>query len=162
VLTAGRIGSAKARPSISQFFETGIVVSLYEFLLMNPSLAHLEIRHENPYVAKTKPEQVDIWIRSPKGGAAAVIEAGDFTPGKVKSDAAKMRRLNPKGNNWVLALFRDEHAADPWSRLTYCRGRKGSLKGCHLGLDEGMVRTFSIRMPNQPPVHFGFALIRVK
>ncbi len=162
VLTAGRQGSKKAQIDISSFFETGIVVALFEFLLMTPALAHLEIRHENPYRATTKPEQVDLWIRAPTGGRAVVIEAGDFSPGKVKNDAKKMRRLNRNGTNWFLALFRDYHAAAPWARINSCRRRKGSLKGCHLGLDEKFVRSIVIRLPGRDPIHFGYALIRVE
>lgn len=131
VLTAGRQGSKKYKPTISSFYETGIVVALYEFLLMSPDLSHLEIRHENPYSATTRPLQVDLWIRPPNGGRPTLIEAGDFSPGKVKADAKKMRSLNKKGNNWFLAFFRDEpHSREPWAKLQQAKRRKGSLKYC--------------------------------
>ena len=53
VLTGGREGSKKHHPTIESFYETGIVVSLFEFLHTSPNLAHLEIRHENPYRGTT-------------------------------------------------------------------------------------------------------------
>jgi hypothetical protein len=161
VLSGGRKGSAKHRPKISNIFETRIVVAIYEFLLMSPDLAHLEIRHENPYQAKTRPEQVDIWIRPLNGGHAHIIECGDFTAGKVKSDAEKMRRLNPKGTNWFLAFFREGDAAqNPWDELCRCRNRKGALKRTRVIEEEKFTRSISIRLPNEV-IHFGFALIRV-
>ena len=46
VLTSGRKGSTKYRPTVNTFYETGIVTALYEHLLMSPILQHLEIRHE--------------------------------------------------------------------------------------------------------------------
>jgi hypothetical protein len=161
VLTGGRQGSQKHKPTIATFFETGLVVAIYEFLLMNPALAHLEILHERPYPSATRPEQVDLWIRAPTGGRAVLIEAGDFTPKKVKDDAKKMRRLNPRGTNWILAFFRDHHASQPWPRLRSCRRRKGSLKGCHVDMSEEMTESFSIKLPGQPIIHFGYSLIRV-
>jgi hypothetical protein len=139
-----------------------LVVALYEFLLMSPDLAHLEISHEVPYPATTKPEQVDLWIRPPNGGHPTLIECGDFSPLKVKADARKMRRLNPKGTNWFLAFFRDDnHATDPWKRLKSCRSRKGSLKGKHLGMEEKFTRSFLIKLPKLE-IPFGWAMIRVK
>ncbi len=162
VLTGGRKGSLRHKPTIESFFETGIVVAIYEFLLMSPELSHLEIRHEMPYSATTRPEQVDLWIRPPNGGRAHLIEAGDFSPKKLKDDASKMRRLNPKGTNWFLGFFRQEpHSSDPWGRLVSCRRRKGSLKGTRIELDRRLVRSFTIRLPGQPDVHFGFALVRI-
>lgn len=163
VLTAGRAGSQKYKPTVKSFYETGLVVAIYEFLLMSPELAHLEIRHENPYPSKTKPEQVDLWIKPPNGGYAHVIEAGDFSPHKLKSDASKMRRLNPSGYNWFLAFFREEpHCRDPWRRLMECRRRRGSLKYARLTFDQRMVGSFSLRLPGMSEVFFGYGLIRVK
>ena len=161
VLTAGRPGSQKHKPTFSTYYETGLVVALYEFLLMSPDLAHLEISHERSYQARTRPEQVDIWIKPPNGGHPTLIECGDFAPAKVKADARKMRRLNPNGINWFLAFFRDDwHAKNPWARLKYCRSRKGSLKGMHLALEEKFTGTFAINLPQQE-IHFGWAMIRV-
>jgi len=176
VLSGSRHGVESRKPRIDKFFETGLVVAIFEYLLMLPSLAHLEICHEKPYRKKTRPEQVDIWIRSIKGGTDMLIEAGDFTPGKLKDDAAKMRRLNPTGQNWFLAFFReqpkggqtDAASQNPEKKLRNCRSRKGSLKGCHLALDKNdvdegnlLIGHFAITLPGQPMVHFGYALVRV-
>jgi hypothetical protein len=162
LLATGRPGSKKRAPSITNYYETGLVVSLYEFLLMSPDLAHLEISHEVKYEKKTRPEQVDLWIKPVNGGHPTLIECGDFTPGKVKADAKKMRRLNPNGTNWFLAFFRDDETAkDPWSKLKYCRGRKDSLKGKQLGLEQRFTGSFSITLPKET-IHFGWSMIRIK
>jgi hypothetical protein len=39
VLTEGRAGKAKAKPTISSFYETGIVNSLYSMILMSPKFS---------------------------------------------------------------------------------------------------------------------------
>lgn len=162
ILSGGRKGSKKHQVTIQSFYETGIVVSLFEFLLMSPDLAHLEIRHENPYVGTTRPFQVDLWIRPPNGGYPHLIEAGDFTPGKLKSDAKKMRSLNKKGANWFLGFFRDEpDSGDPWKKVMQARKRKSSLKGIHLGLDSKLSGSFEIKLPGRTPIKFGYALIRI-
>src|ERR1039458_9790142 len=109
VLVGGRPGSQKRKPNITNYYETGLVVAIYEFLLMSPDLAHLEICHEKSYQATTKPQQVDIWIKPVNGGIETLIECGDFSPHKVKDDAKKMRRLNPRGVNWFLAFFREQN-----------------------------------------------------
>jgi hypothetical protein len=171
VLTGGRKGSEKHKPTIERIYETALVKALYEFMLMSPDLAHLDIRHEMKSPATTRPEQVDIWIRLPKGGRAHIIECGDFTPGKLKSDAAKMRRLNKKGINWFLAFFRDQPdptnpAAEadskaPWDKLDKCRRRKDSLKGLRIDTDKRCTKSFVIELPGQK-IFFGFSLIRIK
>lgn len=162
VLSSGRPGSRKRQPKISTYYETGLVVALYEFLLMSPDLAHLEVSHEVKYGGKTKPEQVDLWIRPTNGGRPTLIECGDFAPGKVKDDAKKMRRLNSNGTNWFLAFFRDDkNAEDPWKKLKQCRNRKGSLKGKHLGIDKKFTNHFVIKLPKQS-IHFGWSMVRVK
>lgn len=162
VLASGRPGSVHRKPTMATYYETGLVVAIYEFLLMSPELAHLEISHEVKYKKKTKPEQVDLWIHPRNGGYATLIECGDFTPGKVKSDAKKMRRLNPKGTNWFLAFFRDDESAkNPWRKLKDCRSRKKSLKGKHLDMSEEFTRHFEISLPNQK-INFGWAMIKVK
>lgn len=172
ILTGGRQGSKKHRPSIEKYFETGLVTALYEYLLMSPTLSHLEIRHENPYGKKTRPEQIDLWIRHPppSAGPATAIECGDFTPGKLKHDASKLRRLNGNGTNWFLAFFReqptpnkpDPPSVDPYKALSQCRKRKGSLKGVRVTIDKRMTKSFRISLPDQADIIFGFSLIRVK
>jgi len=161
VLTGGRKGSQKHKPTIKSFYETGLVVSIYEFLLMSPSLAHLEIRHEMPYRATTRPEQVDLWIRPPNGGREHLIECGDFSPSKLKNDAAKMRRLNLQGTNWFLAFFREPPDSEaPWQKLCQCRIRRGSLKGLHIQLDKRLTGAFKIELPGLT-IPFGYSLIRI-
>jgi hypothetical protein len=171
VLTGGRQGSEKHKPTIERIYETALVKALYEFMLMSPDLAHLDIRHEMKSPATTRPEQVDIWIRLPKGGRAHIIECGDFTPGKLKSDAKKMRRLNKKGINCFLAFFRNQPdpanpaaKADsqiPLETLEKCRRRKDSLKGLRIDTDKRCTKSFVIELPGQN-IHFGCSLIRIK
>lgn len=66
VLTTGRTGSKNFQPTVMSFYETGLVTSLYEQLLMSPALRNYEIRHEMPYrtpgVVGTS-KRVDIWLR---------------------------------------------------------------------------------------------------
>ena len=172
ILTGGRHGSRKHRPSIEKYFETGIVTAIYEHLLMSPTISHLEVRHENPYTKKTRPEQIDLWIRHPppNAGPATAIECGDFTPGKLKDDASKLRRLNRNGTNWFLAFFREQPTSkkqnpsslNPYDALIQCRGRKGSLKRVRITIDKRMTKTFRISLPEQDDLIFGFSLVRVK
>ncbi len=162
LLTGARPGSQKRKPTISNYYETGLVVALYEFLLMAPKLAHLEICHERAYKGKTKPEQVDLSIQPVNGGRVTLIECGDFSPKKVKDDVSKMRRLNPDGTNWFLAFFRDQKTAcDPWKKIQECRGRKGSLKGVRIELAKKFCDSFTIELPDST-ICFGFALIKAK
>lgn len=162
VLTGGRPGSQKRKPTIENYYETGLVVALYEFLLMAPDLVHLEICHERAFNGNTKPEQVDLSIQAVNGGRVTLIECGDFSPKKVKDDVRKMRRLNPDGTNWFLAFFRDPAtASDPWKKIRVCRGRKRSLKGVHIELAEKFCDHFTIKLPNSA-ITFGFALIKAK
>ncbi len=172
VLTGGRAGSVRHKPSIEKYYETGLVVAIYEFLLMSPDLAHLEIRHENPYRATTRPEQVDLWIRhpAPNAGPAHCIECGDFARSKLKKDASKLRRVNRNGTNWFLAFFREQPTTDkpnpptldPYNDLTQRKKRKtqGGLKGKHIEFDPRFARHFEFDLPRSH-VHFGFALIKV-
>lgn len=161
ILTGGRDGSKKYKPTVKSFYETGLVVAIFEFLLMSPRLSKLEIRHEMPHVAKTRPEQTDLWVRPPHGGREHLIECGDFSPSKLKSDATKMRRLNKKGTNWFLAFFRQlPDSRDPWSKLKQCRNRKSSLKGLRIELDQGLTGTFKIKLPGET-IDFGYSLIRI-
>ena len=116
VLTSDRAGSAKFHPTVSTFYETGLVTSLYEQLLMSPVLQHLEIRHEMPYHSPGAgaPPRVDLWMRPVNGGYPHLIEAGDFGVGKVHSDLRKIAPFNRNGSNWFLAFFREPNdAADP-------------------------------------------------
>lgn len=55
VLTDGRAGSSRYKPNVGTFYETSLVTSLYEHLLMDPELSHLEVRHEMAFHS-TSPE----------------------------------------------------------------------------------------------------------
>lgn len=166
VLSAYRAGSALYRPSIASFYETGLVTSLYEHLLMSPVLAHLEIRHEMPYASPGAgaPERVDIWIRPPTGGYPHLIEAGDFGVGKVHRDLAKAARLNPRGSNWFLAFFRgDTNAArDPVGKLEASFSRTNGLDANRVAFDERLAVSFEVYSPDGAHLPFGAAMLRAR
>lgn len=166
VLTSGREGSAKYRPTANTFFETGIVTALYEHLLMSPKLQHLEIRHEMPYPGTLgAPKQVDLWLRPVNGGHPTLIEAGDFSVGKVHQDIAKIAAINPNGTNWFLAFFRDPKKTtpgDPWRVLTDSFARANGLDGDLVEADQDLVDHFEVYRPTGNHDTFGFALLRGK
>ena len=66
----------------------------------------------------------------------------------------------------LLAFFRGDDAEgitaakEPWKKLIASRKRKGSLKGCHIGLDQKFTNSFVIKLPKSES-HFGYSLIRV-
>lgn len=161
VLTSGRAGSARFKPTVATFYETGLVTALYEQLLMSPTLNHLEIRHEMPYQGPVgAPKQVDLWLRHLNGAHPQLIEAGDFGVGKVHTDLAKIATLNPHGANWFLAFFRSDGAADPWSVISKSLGRKNGLDTARVGADQRLVTSFTVYRPNGQPDTFGAALLR--
>ena len=164
VLTTDRRGSRRFKPSISTFFETGLVTSLYEQLLMSPRLSHLDVRHEMPFsaAAKGRQRQVDIWLRPVVGGYAHCVEAGDFSVGKAHSDARKLQILNPRGSNWFLAFFRHpEDADDPFSKIQRSFGRQNGLDPHLVTADEKLTRAFQVYLPNGSHDPFGFSLFKV-
>ena len=164
ILTTDRKGSAKAKPSVATFYETGIVTSLYEAMLMSAVLSNYDIRHEEPYKTPGKrgaPKQVDLWLRPHNGGIPILIEAGDFSPGKVHRDLAKLKKLNPKGTNWFLAFFRKTpKSADPLLELTRSYKRKGGLNAKKVKVENVLVMSFDVFRPNGTPDKFGVALLR--
>lgn len=162
VLTTGRMGSAIYKPTVATLYETGLVSSLYEHLLMDPRLSHLEIRHEMPYPgAVGAPKQVDLWIRPPYGGYAHLIEAGDFGLGKVHDDLAKISALNPNGANWFLAFFRGANStADPWSVISKSLTRKNGLDPKRVRSHEKLCGSFTVFRPDGTSDMFGYALLR--
>jgi len=164
VLTAQRTGSKHYRLSITNFFETGFVTCLYEQLLMSPVFAHLEVRHEMPHQtgAVGRPEQSDLWVRAFNGGAYHLIEVGYYSVGKVHSDAKKMKKNNPTGPNWFLALFTDQaEAKDPWSVIQSSCKRKNGLDSSLIQTDQRLVVSFEVYRPNAQPDFFGAALFKV-
>lgn len=165
VLTTGRQGSKEYQPTVATFYETGVVTAIYEHLLMSPLLAHLEIRHEMDYKL-TKgtgaPKQVDLWLRPPGGGYAHLIEAGDFTPGKVNRDLKKIQKLNPSGANWFLAFFRHVKVGsqDPWARIQKCFENKRGLDPAVATISQDLTGSFLVYRPDGNHDSFGFALFR--
>lgn len=163
ILTTDRPGSKKHRPTVSTFYETGLVTALYEALLMSPVLAHLEIRHEMGFKVSTgvgAPKQVDLWLRPRNGGWPTMIEAGDFGVGKVHKDLKKLKQLNPKGNNWFLAFFRSGSAAgDPLLELEKSFSRKNGLDETRVEMSRSLVRSFDVFRPNATPDKFAVALL---
>lgn len=165
ILTTGRKGSAKHKPTVATFYETGLVTALYEALLMSPALAHLDIRHEMPFkegTGKGAPKRVDLWLRAHNGGTPTMIEAGDFEPAKVHSDLGKLTKIDPKATRWFLAFFRDlPAAATPLEVLEKSFSRKGGgLDSKQVELDEALVRSFEVYRPGALPDKFGVALLR--
>lgn len=164
ILTTGRRGSVKHQPTVATFYETGIVTALYEALLMSPVLAHLDIRHEMAFKltqGRGAPKQVDLWLRPHNGGHPLMIEAGDFTAGKVHRDLAKLKALNPDGTNWFLAFFRDPSTAEaPLQELQRSFGRRNGLDSSKVKMESALVRTFDVYRPGAAPDKFGVALLR--
>jgi len=164
-LTAGRLGSKQFAPTVGSFYETGIVTMLYEHLLMSPVLASYEIRHEMPYRTGGvgSPPRVDLWLRPVAGGLPYLIEAGDFTIGKVHTDLAKIGRLNPTGQNWFLAFFRkgdNIDPSDPWGTIQRSMNRANGLDSSRVGADQRLVTSFEVYRPNGEHDVFGAALLR--
>ena len=167
ILTAERKGSAVHKPSVSTFYETGIVTALYEALLMNPALAHLEIRHEMAYKTgsgKGAPRQVDLWLRPYNGGNPTMIEAGDFSAPKVHRDLKKLKALNPKGANWFLAFFRKApDSANPWGAIRKSLAQPTSgLDASIVAAESRLTRSFTVFRPGANGEAFGVSLLRGK
>lgn len=166
ILTTDRPGSKKHQPTVSTFYETGLVTALYEALLMSPMLAHLEIRHEMSFEklqGRGAPKRVDLWLRPHNGGRAIMIEVGDFGVKKVHSDLAKLKVLNPKGTIWFLAFFRKEPAAaNPYCELKKSFDRGNGLDTAKVIMSKPLVRSFDVYRPNSKPDKFGAALLRGK
>jgi len=164
VLTTERAGSAKYKPTVATFYETGLVTAVYEHLLMSPTLAHLEIRHEMPYRgAIGAPKRVDLWLRPPKGGYQHLIEAGDFTVKKVHADLKKATSLNPSGANWFLAFFRGEEAGtEPADLIAASLKRRNGLKAKVVKFNPALSVRFKVYRPDGTSDWFGAALLRAK
>lgn len=168
VLTSGREGSARYRPTVNTFYETGIVTALYEHLLMSPKLQHLEIRHEMSYKKKGQlgaPKRVDLWLRHIDGARPVLIEAGDFAVGKVHEDLAKITAINTTGTNWFLAFFRDPektNPGDPWNVIQNSFQHGAGLDPAKVEADQSLVTHFEVYRPTGNHDTFGVALLRGK
>jgi hypothetical protein len=166
VLTSGREGSAKYRPTVNTFYETGIVTAPYEHLLMSPLLQHMEIRHEMPYHGPIgAPRRVDLWLRPVNGGLPHLVEAGDFAVGKVHGDLAKIASINPNGKNWFLAFFRDPEKTkpgDPWDVIQKSFQHGAGLDPNEVEADQDLTTHFEVYRPTGNHDTFGVALLRGK
>jgi hypothetical protein len=164
ILTTDRPGASKAKPTVATFYETGIVTCLYEALFMSAVLAHYDIRHEESFKnpkGRGAPKQVDLWLRPCNGGDPMMIEAGDFSVGKVHRDLAKLKLLNSDGTNWFLAFFRTSPvSADPLKELNRSFSRKNGLDKKRVRLHPSLVRSFDVFRPNSLPDKFGVALLQ--
>jgi hypothetical protein len=165
VLSTWRPGSKKWKPTVESFYETGLVTAIYEQLLMSPALAHLDIRHEMEYQGpKGAPKQVDLWFRQLTGGHPTLMEAGDWSVGKVHEDIKKIKRLNPKGYNWFLAFFRKNanQARNPFATLETSSQRTGGLDLTKVKIDRRLTGFFEVYRPDGNHDPFGFALIKAR
>ena len=164
VLTAGREGSEKFKPTISDFYETGIVTVLYEHLLMTPLLQHMDIRHEMPYPGSGRgaPKKVDLWMRPFNGGDPHLIEAGDFAVGKVHNDIKKLETITDRGARWFLAFFRDETAVDPWKTIQDSFKRGNGLDANKVEAQQSLTGTFQVYRPDGNHDNFGYSLFKGK
>lgn len=162
VLTTGRRGSKKYRPTVMDFYETGIVSVLYEHMLMTPSLQHMDIRHEMPYPGPGRgaPRRVDLWLRPFNGGYPHLIEAGDFSVGKVHSDIKKIIGVAANGGHWFLAFFRQVIPTDPWQEIKASYRRKNGLNHNLVGAKKSLTGTFQVYRPDGQHDTFGFALLK--
>ena len=163
VLTTDRLGSSQFKPTVATFYETGLVTSLYEHLLMSPTLAHLDIRHEMPFPGIAgRPKPVDLWLRPANGGFAHCVEAGDFGVRKAHADAAKLRKINPKGSNWFLAFFRGRaEALDPCATLDASFQRANKLNHKIVEFDKHLTSSFKVYCLNGVHDSFGYSLLKI-
>ncbi len=134
---------------------------------MSPALANQDIRHEMPDKrlpgAKGASKQVDLWLRPHNGGKPTMIEAGDFSVRKVHRDLDKIRKMNPKGQNWFLAFFRTEpQASDPKSYVTRTFKRKNGLSAKKIHQTRVLYHTFNIYKSKGRYETFGLAMFQRK
>ena len=167
LLTHGRPGSEHSKLEVSTLFETGLVTSLYEYLLMSPVFHDYEIRREWKIRtgAKQRPKQIDLWLRPVKGGRPYLIEAGDFTPGKAKDDLNKLHTYNPSAYHYFLAFFRDipDQAKSPFDTLNKSAKRKtNGLDTSCVDYDEKYCATFEVYTSQDRKEDFGYALLKRK
>ncbi len=169
VLTTGRLGAKKHQPDITTFYETGLVGSLFEHLLMSPRLRSYDIRWEMP-LTKGKlgaPPRVDLWLRPAGGHRPTFIEAGDFAKKKVEDDCAKMKKHNghPKAQNWFLAFFRTDVGENKeWiqEKLDRSFRHANGLDPAKVESHESLMRVFTVQRTNGEHERFGYAMLRAR
>jgi hypothetical protein len=167
LLTHGRPGSVHSKLEVSTLFETGLVTSLYEYLLMSPVFREYEIRREWKVKtgAKCRPKQIDLWLRPLKGGRPYLIEAGDFTPAKAKQDLNKVYAYDPKAYHYFLAFFRDKpaQAKAPFDALRKSADRQSNgLDTCVVDYNAKYCGSFEVFTSQDRKEAFGYALLRRK
>jgi hypothetical protein len=166
LLTHNRPGSAHSRLEVATLFETGIVTSLYEHMLMSPSLREYEIRREWKIRtgARQRPEQIDLWLRPKGGGRPFLVEVGDYTAAKAKHDLNKCHTHDPNAYCWFLALFRDKpnEARDPFGKLTRSASNRRGLDTTIIDFDKKYCGTFELFTAPDRKEDFGFALLKRK
>lgn len=187
VLTEGRAGKEKAKPTISSFYETSIVQSLYSMILMSPKFSDWDIRIEEKHVVESRDQWVDLWLRMNGGGKPVRIEVGDFSVAKVNDDAKKLKDIHKtiaSRSSWILSIVRNlgsrvdgnkrynskkSSGKRPTSRkgalvsiVTSALKRKGSLDGSLIDFDDRLTRVFEIYRPEGKNEVVGVVLFRVK
>lgn len=156
-LTTFRPGSKKYKPSALNIFETTFAQSIYEHLLMAPSIGHLDLRREVPCGR----ERVDLWIRNEHGGKAHFIEVGFYSKDKIEGDLTKLKRLKPKEFRWILALFRGKNAKEhPNITVPKSLKRKNGLNSKLMTFNPEHSGYFDIYRPGKAGDPFGYALIK--
>lgn len=166
VLSSWRAGSKKWKPRVEKLFETGLVTSLYEQMLMCSALSQLDIRREMNEWSDPKCDiRADLWLRNLGGGLPLIIQAGDFAPTKVHDDLGKARKVNPDGHNWFLAFFRHDQAKAkvPWQTVEKSFKRKfEGLDSKQVAAAEKLCGTFEVYRPDGEHQSFGYALLKAK
>lgn len=167
LLTHGRPGSKESKLEVKTLFETGLVTSLYEYMLMSPVFRDYEIRREWQIRdgKKQRPKQIDLWLRPVMGGRPFLIEVGDYTPGKVKHDLNKTFAHDAKATHYFLAFFRDteKHATNPFDVIEKSAIRKSKpLDISIIEYDKKYCSTFEVFTSSDRKEHFGYALFKRK
>ncbi len=167
LLSYGRHGSIDSQLEVSTLFETGLVTSLYEYVLMSPVFRDYEIRREWKIKdgKKQRPKQIDLWLRPVKGGRPFLIEVGDYTPAKVKHDLNKTYSHDAHATHYFLAFFRDTetHATKPFDVIEKSVKRKTKpLDISLIEYDKKYCDTFEVYTSANRREHFGYALFKRK
>ena len=156
-LTTYRPGSKKYKPSVLNLYETTFAHSIYEHLLMDPTINDHDIRHE----FKVGKERVDLWMRNAGGGPAHFIEVGLFTKKKVEEDLNKLKKLKPGEKRWMLALFRGATAKrEPKKTVSASLRRENGLDNQLMTFNKKHSGLFKVYRPGKESDSFGYAVIK--
>jgi hypothetical protein len=157
-LTTYRPGSRRHKPTVLNLYETTFAQAVFEHLLMDPTVGHLDIRHE----MKCGKERVDLWLRHTGGGIAHFIEIGFFAKLKVEDDLKKLTRLKPSEARWFLCLFRGERAKNCGNTVSRSLRRANGLDGNLMTFNIDHSGHFEVYRPGKQGEFFGYALIKGK